>query len=75
MDEDMAVNSYLQSIQAYKLIKDTDVKYNYLPSRIKCITRTLRALSIYVASPVTSPENSATLIYVIKIASRRFAFH
>ena len=31
----------------------------------------LRALSIYVASLATSPANSATLMYVTKIASRR----
>ena len=35
----------------------------------------LRALSIYVASPATSPSNSATLIYVTTIASWRRAFH
>ena len=33
----------------------------------------LRAVSIYVASPATSPENSAKLIYVTKITSRRRA--
>ena len=35
----------------------------------------LWALSIYVASPVTSPANSATLINVTPIASRRRAFY
>ena len=33
----------------------------------------LRALSPYVASPVTSPFNSATIIYVTNVASRRRA--
>ena len=43
-----------------------------------CMTRqrtltvsSIGVLSIYVASPATSPANSATLIYVTKIASRR----
>ena len=31
-------------------------------------------LSIYVASPVTSPSNSATLSYVTKLASRQYRF-
>ena len=35
----------------------------------------LRAFSICVASPVTSPANSVTLIYVITLANRRRAFH
>ena len=36
---------------------------------------TTRVLSIYVASPATSPANSATLTYVTKIASWRHALH
>ena len=42
---------------------------------LKIEKQSFRVLSIYVASPATSPANSATLIYVTRQPATRFPLH